>query len=109
MKKTQKLQAARKLADSTVKDSELYEYLNKEGYIWDTATKQWELVRQKAHDPTDLIKIRIWTNGERISALVHDFLIQMDSDFRLVERSNPYPCRPPKQNDSRVYLTFERR
>ena len=104
MKKTNKLIKALEilpLCDHT----KIYQELNTKGYVWDTKKKRWYKVKQTPIT-SHLVNIRISANHENIDAIVDDLLERLPSDWRLDSRSNPYPCRPPNQKESRVYLSF---
>lgn len=78
------------------------------GYHWNSQIGEWEKwADQPADEPTDLIMIRLWCATEVIAELAEDVTRQMGNiGLRLVEASPPYQCRPPKQQESRVYLKF---
>lgn len=85
---------------------ELYQALQKKGYFWDSSAKEWEYhAPEAAQEPTPLVHIRVWADAEVVEAAADEVVEQL-RQFRLVERSRPYPCRPPKQFESRVYLKF---
>lgn len=85
---------------------ELYATLNKAGFHWDSGSKEWQFhAPEAADDPTPLVMIRVWADAEIVEEAA-DEVIEHLKRFRLVERSRPYPCRPPKQFESRVYLKF---
>lgn len=90
---------------------DLYQSLADEGYHWNSETGEWENWNETpADEPTELIRIRAWARGEAVE-MVADGVVEsmLAAGLRLIERSRPYPCRPPKQAESRVYLTFEAR
>jgi hypothetical protein len=111
---TWKFSTALKLAhrlelDINDADRELiYQQLEEEGWHWNSQTSEWEQwADEPADEPTDLIMIRLWCASEVIAELAGDVIRQMKNiGLRLVEASPPYPCRPPKQQESRVYLKF---
>lgn len=51
------------------------------------------------------IKMRIMGNPHQIETLVDEMVSHFDK-LQLIERSKPYPCRPPDEEQVRVYLTF---
>ena len=58
-------------------------------------------------EPTELIKLRLWADGENVEALANNFSNVVTSlGYKLLERSKPYPCRPPQQRESRIYMSF---
>lgn len=78
------------------------------GWHWNSQTRQWEQWDDEpADEPTDLVMIRLWAASEIVPELAEDVIRQMRHiGLRLLEASAPYPCRPPKQQESRVYLKF---
>ena len=50
----------------------------------------------------------MWAKAELVEELAQHLVEQsVEIGLRLVEKSKPYPCRPPNQLESRIYLTFE--
>ncbi|MCB0190595.1 MAG: hypothetical protein KDJ65_01480 [Anaerolineae bacterium] len=88
----------------------LYTYLQEEGYFWDSSAKQWEYFEpEEADDPTPLVMIRVWADGEIIEEAAGDLINLIKRSklpWELIEKSNVYGCRPPKQREGRVYLKF---
>lgn len=87
---------------------QLYQELNRLGWWWNSKVQKWEHNEQLAVPPTDLIRIRVWAAADEVAqaaAAVIEGLEQFD--LKLLERTEPYPCRPPKQAESRIYLTFQ--
>lgn len=86
----------------------LYRALNERGYQWDSQSGVWQsLPDLPADPPTDFVMIRLWCANEVIEEVVNDVIKQIQAlGLRLMEQSTPYPCRPPKQLESRVYLKF---
>lgn len=88
----------------------LYTYLQEHGYFWDSETKRWEYHEPAdADDPTPLVMLRVWADGEILEEAVSDLvdLIKRSKlPWDLIEKSPPYGCRPPKQREGRVYLKF---
>ena len=113
MKRTRKWSAAIAYSGITgsLKDrpEDLYKALNEQGVYWDSDQGLWELNNQPADPATQLIRIRIWAAAEKIPAAVDDIKVMLAPFYDLLEQSDPYPCRPPKQLESRVYLTFKRK
>lgn len=109
MKKTEKLRKAvhcyyqLKSQEKYSTQDELYSLLNSHNYYWDSKNKLWEL-GEIADPPSELIKIRVMTASSRVKSIVNNLSIE---GLVLVESSDPFPCRPPHQNDSRIYLTFK--
>lgn len=87
---------------------ELYQELNRLGWFWDSKKQKWERNNSLKNDEeTNLIRIRVWSGNSRIDHIV-PLIIEAVSEIglRLEEQSVPYVCRPPRGNESRVYLTF---
>ena len=109
MKQTQKYTSATQiLTYPHTKQDELYEELNRLGWWWNSGKKKWERDDTPAKEASGLIRIRVMAETDKVSE-VAQHLIESCSDMglRLVEESKPYPCRPPLQNESRVYLSFQ--
>lgn len=84
----------------------LYELLGEQNYYWDRKAQRWQ-DGGESDPPSTVISIRITTGYDRLNE-VAEVLIEAlgEYELELIEQSKPYPCRPPKQNDSRMYLTF---
>lgn len=88
----------------------VYTALQQHGYFWNSTAKIWEFSDPKEADPpTPLVMLRVWAGSDQ----VEDFANTLDTlvrnhfpDWKLIERSRPYQCRPPKQQESRVYLKY---
>lgn len=88
----------------------LYSSLNDAGYFWDSNTQQWQQSNEPADSPTDLVRVRVWTNTAKVRGAAHHIKgVMEEAGFELLEQSEPYACRPPKQLESRIYLTFRQR
>ena len=89
---------------------ELYEYLIAQGYYWDANCGLWIQAADQNNDPPSTqIKVRLWADKSQVEGIAEKAIEALtDQGFRFIEKSIPYPCRPPKANDARVYLTFER-
>ncbi len=109
MKQTQKYTSATQILTFLhTNQDELYQELNRLGWYWQPKKKAWERDDTPALEASKLIKIRIWADSKKVDEAAALFIENAESaGLRLVEKSQPYPCRPPHQNDSRVYLTFE--
>jgi hypothetical protein len=78
------------------------------GWYWQAGKKEWERDDTPAKEATKLIKIRVWAAKESVENAAELFLESAEGNgLRLIEKSAPYPCRPPNQLESRIYLTFE--
>ncbi len=110
MKRTRKFVATEKIAlEIGVNiDENIYQNLEENNYFWDSKLGEWFL-GEAAHPPSSLVKIRVWANSNHIKQDC-DIIINSlcDNGFALEEKSEPYTCRPPKQLESRIYLTFGR-
>ena len=94
-------------ATQSGKQEDVYQALQKEGFFWNSQNKVWEEHDiADADDPTPLIMVRVWADAEIVEEAADDITRKAKKHWRLVERSRPYPCRPPKQRESRVYLKF---
>lgn len=87
---------------------DLYVELMQHGYMWDSKTGKWlYLPEMKADAPSPLIKMRVWADMEVVEMVADTIASAMPHlGGELVDRSQVYPCRPPKQKEGRVYLTF---
>jgi hypothetical protein len=51
--------------------------------------------------------VRVWAeSGEKLDQAVRLIEAAFAQGFARIYKSLPYPCRPPKQLESRVYLDF---
>jgi hypothetical protein len=87
----------------------LYELLKCNGYMWDSKTGEWLYLPEMAADaPSPLIKMRVWADMDVVKMVADTIASAMPHlGGELVDRSEGYPCRPPKQLEGRVYLTFK--
>lgn len=56
----------------------------------------------------ETIKVRVMADSSVIES-VSDGIVRSlgeNDGLKLVDRSRPYPCPPPEQEKSRIYLTF---
>lgn len=87
---------------------ELYSELNRLGWYWDSKQQRWVRDDRVADPETKFIRIRVLSGTSQVQNVADNVIEAMqERGLRLLEKSPPYPCRPPQQNDSRVYLTFE--
>lgn len=109
MKQTQKYsQACGILTYPHTKQDELYQELNRLGWWWNAKKKKWIRDDSQAQSASKLIKIRIMASSHKVEQAAELFIEHSeDIGLRLIEKSDIYPCRPPNQNDARIYLTFE--
>ena len=109
MRKTQKFRyAARlyyqlKLTEKFNNQEQLYSLLISNNYYWNSQEKIWEK-GGIPEPPSELVKIRITCDRDRLDSVVKNMSIK---GLYLLEISDPFPCRPPRQNDIRVYLSFK--
>lgn len=94
----------------TVYQEELYARLQQAGCFWDSHAKRWESHDiEDADEPTPMIMVRLWAEGEIIEEVADDIIAAIkraNLPWRLTKRSTPYANRPPKQKEARVYLEF---
>lgn len=118
-RKTQKYNAARTIATELNfrgdwdDQNALYQFLNEHHHVWDSKTGEWENYQAiPSYPPTDLLMIRVWTGTREESIAIARFLrhlLEQHTELDFIEQSEPYVCRPPKQNDYRVYLKFKKK
>lgn len=85
----------------------LYAALGKAGVLWDKMKGWYDVSLEPADQPSDVLRVRVWAKTEDVEAQARLIVRTLTSGgYRLVEQSQPYVCRPPKQLESRVYLTF---
>jgi hypothetical protein len=89
----------------------LYEALNKAGCFWNVKIAEWEQADpNKADAPSDVIRVRVWAAADEVANITADLIEanrQVNPEWVLTEQSQAYLCRPPKQADARIYLTFK--
>ena len=110
MKRTKKFVAAEETAlkIGINVDSDIYKNLEAANYFWDSESGKWSQ-GEEPDPPSRLLKIRVWADTEKIQQDCEEIFEALDPWFILEEQSEPYTCRPPKQLESRIYLTFSRR
>ena len=55
-----------------------------------------------------IIKVRLIADKNNINSIAEKTINTMAvAGFKFIEKSKKYPCRPPNENESRIYLTFE--
>lgn len=86
-----------------------YRALETAGYHWNSETGGWEHYPSMAADEAStVIRVRVWAESSIVGLMADGVVMALQqAGLRLVERSEPYACRPPKQLESRIYLTFE--
>ncbi len=86
----------------------LYRLLNEAGYYWEAGTQAWQHLDQDADPPTELIRLRVWAETSKVAKTAYQLRLAMeDQGYIFLEQSEPYSCRPPKQLESRIYLSFK--
>lgn len=102
------LAAARQEGIPPSNDQEtLYQRLNAAGLWWDSKEGKWiNFADTPANDPTPKLMIRVWAVGDQVDERANDIIKGLRGKFKLIQRNGPYPCRPPQQKESRVYLEF---
>jgi hypothetical protein len=108
MKQTQKYtKATARLTFPHSNQDELYSELNRIGYYWNSKTKEWERDDRLPNPANKLIKLRVWTAADQVESFADLIVESCESiGLELVDKSKPYPCRPPQQLESRIYLLF---
>lgn len=94
---------------STSGDQEtIYNRLMQAGYYWDSKQGVWIQTASEPGDPASpIIRIRVWADAYKVEAVASQVCAAMTGKgYRLLEQSIAYPCRPPKQAESRIYLSF---
>lgn len=88
-----------------------YRALEAAGYHWNRDSGKWEDWGAMAANPaTELIRLRVWAAGGVVEMIADGVSEAMRAaGLVLVERSAAYPCRPPQQAESRIYLSFRPR
>lgn len=86
----------------------LYQLMLEAQYYWDSRTKEWEQTPSEANDPpTQLHRVRVWAAKGEVESLATAIIQSLTAQgYQLDERSAVYPCRPPKGNEARIYLSF---
>lgn len=112
-KRTAKYVQARAIADKLEisenwSREELYNILNVAGYYWQSDSKRWEQNTTGPNPASSTIKVRATAAADEISKVVDDMVRVYTQilDYKLLQRTEPHPRRPPEQLDSSVYLVF---
>lgn len=85
----------------------LYRQLNEHSYYWQSNQQDWIEDSTVADAPTELIKVRIWADNTKVDGVAYQLRLGMEEQgYHFMEQSEPYPCRPPKQLESRIYQTY---
>ena len=85
-----------------------YKILIDAGYQWDGKKQKWIKLASVPGDPASpIIRIRVWAEAYKVEGVASQVCAAMTGKgYRLLEQSIAYPCRPPKQAESRIYLSF---
>lgn len=85
----------------------LYQRLNAAGLWWDSKEQKWiNFAAMPANEPTQKIMIRVWAEGKIVESQADEVIKSLRGKMKLLSRRGPFPCRPPEQLESRVYLEF---
>ena len=108
MKRTKKyLGACEILTFPHPTQDELYAELNRLGWYWKSKSGKWER-DDRPPIVNSLIEIRVWAKKEVVEDVAQHFAEAAEEmGLNFIEKSDPYPCRPPHQLESRIYLTFQ--
>lgn len=76
-----------------------YRVLETAGYHWNSDAGVWEHFPSMAADePSTLIRVRVWAEAGTVGQIADRVATALQqTGLRLAERSEAYPCRPPKQ------------
>ena len=84
-----------------------YRELNENNYYWKSDYQKWILDETNPDPATQLIKIRVGAEHSKVEGVAYQLRIGLEEQgYIFIEKSEPYKCRPPKQLESRIYLTF---
>lgn len=85
----------------------LYKRLNENGLWWDSKQGAWiNFADEPADEPTPKIMVRVWAEQQKVSGAASEVIRGLRGKFKLIAKTDAYPCRPPKQLESRIYLEF---
>lgn len=86
----------------------LYSHLSGMGYWWNSRAQSWVFVEpEDSHPPSSVIRVRVMTANTLVAKAANELAERFELDgYVLSDVSKIYPCRPPNNNDGRVYLTF---
>lgn len=85
-----------------------YKMLADAGYQWDGKKQEWiGLASVPGNPASPIIRIRVWAEAYKVEGVAGQVCSAMTGKgYTLLEQSQAYPCRPPKQAESRIYLSF---
>jgi len=109
MKKTKKYAGACEILTYPHSTQEnLYQELNRLGFYWQPKKQKWVRDDTPAREVSKQIKVRILASSDLVEQAAELIVEQAESvGMKFIEKSEAYPCRPPNQNESRIYLVFE--
>jgi hypothetical protein len=86
----------------------LYQLMAEAQYFWDSQAKAWVHTPSEENDPpTRLHRVRVWAEKGQVENLASAIIESLTAQgYQLDQRSAIYPCRPPKGNEARIYLSF---
>jgi len=85
----------------------VYQRLMDAGYLWDSKIQVWlQLDAEPADAPSSVIRIRVWAEQGKAMGVAESVIHGLGKQYKLIEQSGTYPCRPPKQKEERIYLSF---
>jgi hypothetical protein len=87
---------------------ELYQILQDNWVFWDSKTKDWTKSKEKPAKPSELVHVRVWASADQVDMIAEKLITDVYPRLEMVEKSPVYLCRPPKQLEGRVYLSFKR-
>ena len=114
-RQTRKYVSAMRIAETLgieSRDSQenLYDDLNSRGYFWESDQGEWQRTTEPPDPVTEVLRIRVWADAVKVEAMADQVVAALvASGNEILDISKPYPCRPPKQLESRIYLTFRMR
>jgi hypothetical protein len=88
---------------------DLYKALADRLYFWNSDEQRWIVSNLEDAEPTSkVLRVRVWVDKKVVEDVSGDVVeaITQRLGMTLIEKSQVYICRPPKQLDGRVYLTF---
>jgi hypothetical protein len=100
--------ALKKNIPPTPKQDDMYAALEAVGIIWDSSQGAWNDTSNVPAEPaSEVLRVRVWAKTEDVETQAGQVMQALiSSGYVFLERSRPYVCRPPKQLESRVYLSF---
>ena len=99
--------ARREKLSTSGTQEEIYDRLTRGGWWWNSDRKEWEYHEIKESDaPTPFVLVRVWADEEIVQEVADDTIKALKKIYNLIERSEAYRCRPPKQREARIYLRF---